>query len=102
MEKISFLMFGASIAFFIIDVVVYYYNSQYLNSDSMGAMIKWHFGFLFSWVLLCVGLSIYPGMRWYYGLLLLPGFLIGTYIFWFPIHWGLKSIGLIEKEEEDS
>ena len=28
--------------------------------------------------------------------------LIGTYIFWFPIHWGLKSIGLIGKEEEDS
>lgn len=101
-ENISFLLYGASMAFLIRNVVDYYHNAKYLNSDGMGAMINWHLGFLFAWISLCIGFIIHPGIRWFIGVSLLPGVFLSTYVIWFPTHYGLKYLGLIEKEDKNT
>ena len=97
-ENISYLSFGASAVILLKNIWDYYQNSKYLNSDNMGAMMRWHFGFLLSWVFLCVGISLYPGSEWFYGLILLPFVVVATFLFWYPVHWILKTLGIIEKE----
>ena len=97
-ENISYLLFGASIATLLRNIWDYYLNLRFLNSDGMGAMINWHYGFWISWIFFCAGISCYPNFKWFYGLILIPFAMISTFLFWFPVHWTLKFLKLIEKE----
>jgi len=99
MENISFMLFGASIITLLRNILDYYHNAKYLNSDMMGAMINWHYGFLMAWVLLSIGISCYPGFAWYHGVICLPLVIFTSFLFWFPINRLLKAFGLIEKDE---
>ena len=85
-ELISHLLFGAGIACFIRNIWDYSRSIKQTNYDAMGAMINWHYGFHFSWFLVCLAVCIYPGLKWYFGLIAMPFSLIFTYIFWYPIH----------------
>ncbi len=96
-ENLSYLLFGASIATLLRNIWDYYLNSKYLNSDRMGAMINWHYGFLIFWIFFCASISYHPGIKWFYGLILFPFVVIATFLFWYPVHWILKKLNLIER-----
>lgn len=97
-ENISYLLFGVSIATLLRNIWDYYVNAKYANTDVMGSMINWHYGFLLSWLFFCAGVSCYPNFKWYYGLILIPFGMISTFVFYYPVYWILKLFKLIEKE----
>ena len=101
MENIAFLLFGMSIATLLRNVIDYYHNTKYLNSDAMGASINWDYEFALSWLFLCAGIMIYPGIRWFYGLIMIPGLFIATFIK-IPLYNSMKGLGLIEKERKNT
>lgn len=97
-ETISYLFFAASVLLLMKNIRDYYKNTQYINSDTMGAMLNWHYGFVVLWLLGCTGVSLHPDFLWYYGLICIPLVVFATFLVWFPVHRLLKLLGLIEKE----
>jgi hypothetical protein len=97
-EYTSYIFFTASFITLVKNIWDYYRNTEYINSDIMGAMINWHYGFLVVWILMCSGICLHPNFNWYHGLILMPVVVFASYIFWFPVHKLLKALRLIEKE----
>ncbi|SFV54194.1 hypothetical protein MNB_SV-6-871 [hydrothermal vent metagenome] len=100
-ENLSYLLFGIGIVILLKNIWDYYQNSKYLNSDNMGAMMRWHFGFLLFWIFLCMGVGYYPTIEWFYGVILFPFVVVATFIFWYPTHWILRVLSLIEKRDSN-
>ena len=92
LEDLSYFLFGASIIAFINNIRIYYINTKSPYHDSMGAMINWHYGFLFFWILLSIGMSFNPYFRWFHGVVLFLFIPLATFLFWYLIHLLLKLV----------
>ena len=101
-ENIFYLLFGISIAILSKNIWDYYQNVKYSNSDNMGTMMRWNFGFLLFWIFLSASVSFYPESRWFYGVILFPFVIIAISLFRYTLHWILKTLELIEKVKPDN
>jgi len=85
MYLLSYIFLTLSVVMLIKNIFDYRANTKYQNSDRMGAMVNWHFGFFISWLFFCLAIFVYPDIEWYYAFIVLLFFIVATYLVWYLV-----------------
>ena len=95
-DIISFLL-GCFVSALLINIIVYWRNTEYANSDVMGAMINWHTGFCVAWLPIVIAGFIGTVLPWWSGFILLVIAPVLSFVINWPINFVLQSTGMSGK-----